>query len=966
MDVNASELKVEVEGYLDTMLSDPGGLCSFSNILNMIKYGVLFGVPCYLCYRIVSTCSRPVGRVVFSYYIEFLKKNCRQPRLTATTLRSIFGSLGLVQPRVPTIHYHPESAANRNASTDFISRYSANLGCDAYFMQKSAADERNGRHGSRAFFWHKDVSATASSFNPGTNDVLGIVDTDMYLDMPELLAKHPRTYVISTFQPEQVSYAGAEYSFTFNNDGQCVYRISGGAVFNHWVWNYGTDVLMTSTRIWCGLATKTTIYNVDRKRSSNNHQLILLTPIKTLIFVLYDFSSWLGGSTLRRLNPVVETIGGSFLRLYLQQKDGLFVSTGKPGEYNCATIPVAQDDTIKATVRVSKVDLCLAQVKAITDDSTAVKSTILTEFHRNNGPSPNEYVYPISECVYRYQYDPESYDPDAKPSMIPFMHPIIADAFAPDKCRSNDLAAVHGRVLSVKPPDNIVMTPSLLKYQAEFLEFLIPTPHQLHPVSIEEVFARQNRPAQRNILEQAVNYPNDIDERKVQTFQKSEIYDKPADPRIITTIPGKNKLTYSQFVYAFTTILRDTKWYAFGKTPAEVACRVAEICKVASEITATDLSRFDGRVSIILRELERKAMLRAFHEDYTQEILEIMATQKDRRAVTKFFVAYLTYLARLSGSAETADFNSLDNAFMAYAAKRETRRNGVYLTPLEAWNELGVYGGDDGITPDVDPQVYTRICASVGQLLELAVFKRGSPGVNFLARYFSPLVWFGDSNSMCDVKRQLSKLHASITLPPNISSLDKLGQKLTGFSFTDLNTPIIGDLVRTFKIAHPTFVNKNFGVGELRTLPNYASLYPINVQYPNVYGDWMEDIVRVTIPGFDRGLFNSWLSGVAANNRSILVPPICVDLPSVLPTVSKPVVINGDIISPPKLANQIPTVLDTKEKVCRIFQTTGKCKFGDKCKFSHLPPSVVSPCRDFRAGKCTYGVRCKHSHTTTA
>jgi len=260
--VNAQELNVEVEGCSVTILSDPGGFYSFLNFQNLFEYGVPFVISCYLSYRMVSTCHRPVGRVVFSYYIEFLKRNCKQPRLNASTLRSIFGSLGLVQPRIPTNHYHPESAGYRNASTDFISRYSANLGCDAYFMQKSAADERNGRHGSRAFFWHKDVSATASSFNPGTNDVLGIVDTDMYLDMPDLLAKHPRTYVISTFQPELVSYAGSEYSYTFNADGQCVYRISGGAVFNHWVWNYGTDVLMTSTNlVWFGYEN----YHIQRR-----------------------------------------------------------------------------------------------------------------------------------------------------------------------------------------------------------------------------------------------------------------------------------------------------------------------------------------------------------------------------------------------------------------------------------------------------------------------------------------------------------------------------------------------------------------------------------------------------------------------------------------------------------------------------------------------------------------------------
>jgi hypothetical protein len=62
---------------------------------------------------------------------------------------------------------------------------------------------------------------------------------------------------------------------------------------------------------------------------------------------------------------------------------------------------------------------------------------------------------------------------------------------------------------------------------------------------------------------------------------------------------------------------------------------------------------------------------------------------------------------------------------------------------------------------------------------------------------------------------------------------------------------------------------------------------------------------------------------------------------------------------------------------CRSFDATGSCKFGDKCRFSHLgtddpglPEGVESvrtrkrnaPCFAFQSGKCQYGKNCRYKH----
>lgn len=56
-----------------------------------------------------------------------------------------------------------------------------------------------------------------------------------------------------------------------------------------------------------------------------------------------------------------------------------------------------------------------------------------------------------------------------------------------------------------------------------------------------------------------------------------------------------------------------------------------------------------------------------------------------------------------------------------------------------------------------------------------------------------------------------------------------------------------------------------------------------------------------------------------------------------------------------------------RKALCHQFQTSGKCQWGDKCKFSHestvVPPTL--PCYAFAKGKCTYGDKCKYSHAPT-
>lgn len=398
----------------------------------------------------------------------------------------------------------------------------------------------------------------------------------------------------------------------------------------------------------------------------------------------------------------------------------------------------------------------------------------------------------------------------------------------------------------------------------------------------------------------------------IECFMKAETYQDVKDPRNISTIPANTKLNYSSYLYSFVdNVLNSQSWYAFSKTPREIALRVAEIASSANFIDNTDLSRFDGRVSKKMRMLEHIIMMRWIRSEHKTDLIRLKESQQNQRARTKFGIKFDTKFSRLSGSPETAAFNTVDNAFMAYKALRNTRVDGVFIGPEAAWSKLGIYGGDDGLTADVEPETYVRACASVGQKLDVNVTKRGELGVTFLSRIFSPAVWYGDPSSMCDLRRQLAKLHVTTNLPPDVSPITKLREKLSGFFLTDKNTPILGEYSQVVVHYHGTYC------GVSHNIANYFSSYPEHEQFPNENTlDWMDEVVKRDLPKFDMSLFHSWLSTARENPYVLLSPPMCEPPPVEPLVVKRPVVVDDVPVYPIGACKHV---------------TDNKCPFGEKC-----------------------------------
>jgi len=808
-----------------------------------------------------------------------------RPDVNSTFMRSSFADteLGKLRPREG--HDHGRSAADRSLVSLFIDRYALSVGLTPYFVQCSNADLRKQRAGCRVAFWAKDCQVPVAQFQLPERSLLAFIDVDQYVDMPYLLTKLFRPTVVFTFQPDSVAKIAAEYNYTFNADNQVTYRVSGGAVYTHLVWNYSVDNIFTCTTVM-GIPIRVAIFLIDRRETSPDHQMILLTPIKRWTGLIASIPRLvLTGTTLNRLNVAC----GSFTRLLISKKDGLYVSTGRPGEHATANISKAVDETISTIARTSKYPLNMAQTQSMAEGRKE-DAALLLAYHQAKATSQPDVVFPVCDGVRRYQFDPENHDPNYKPGMTAFMSPIIHGAFVPDNCKSSEEVAVLERVVKTQPP-LLPISPFLAKCMKEFVEFLIPTPQQLDPVDEDYLYNKQARPTQRRILDTRAGLEPD---RTVKSFLKKEPYGDVKAPRIISTINGVDKASYSQYMYAYVdNILKHQKWYAFGKSPAEIAERVAEICQEAvNHVVNSDYSKYDGHGSNVMREFERIKLMRAFRAEHHAQLADLHSAQFNRRGYTPHEIAYDTGYSRLSGSPETSPSNTDFNAFISYVEARISN-----LSPLEAWNSLGIFGGDDGLGKDVDPLSFQRAAKMVGQVVTVEPILRGSIGVKFLARIYSPFVWMGDVNSCCDIKRQAAKLHVTPHLPTNVTPLMKLLEKCRCLYLTDQHTPILGAFAERAVFLYNSEIEPSEETARIRT---WGSMYPKEKQYPNLPADWMMDYCESVLPGANFERFMEWLRKTTGLEE-LLQPPLLLE--PALPTSDIPVVVDGDIVGDqPKLA----------------------------------------------------------------
>jgi hypothetical protein len=906
-----------------------------------------------------------------------------QPNIAVHNLRTAFRSTEL-----PAIfgsdrsHTHPKSAAWRSSCLSVANLFCHRVGLKPYSYQASTTDVRDGIRGSRTYWWAKDVTTVPLDDPVLKNDLVVMVDVDYYVELTEFLCHTDQPLLLYSFQPKAVSEAKGEFVFTFEND-KVLYSVSGGACYNHQVWNYSVDVFTVSY----GLTTKSFI--VERKKANDHHEYILLVPMGKWRGIGSLFARLLGSDSLERLS----ISHGAFNVMDVHTGDGMIRSVGRQGTYNCATIPTKSFDAIESVVRNSSIKVGNAVMQSWVDNDKHAATVLVDYFNSRPISIKFPVVYTPAQGIKRYQFVDESgYDADSASLMVPFMSPVLPTTYVPDKCLSNEKQAVNARVIAPqKDSVDLCKQPSkfLIQCMTEYIECIVPIKHEGIPCDVEDVYARQSKPSQQTILVRAENVGPDEQVKSLETFLKAEPYEKPSDPRIITQFGGVSKRDYACFMYPFSDHTTKTcKWYAFGKSPLEIAYGVTEICENAkSSVNCADSVRQDGHVSKLGRDLELGLLVAYFRPEYLEKVTNLQNSQFNRRAVTKMGFKYEYSYQRGSGSGETAVMNSHETKFQDFYARRK-----LGYSVRDSYDAKGMFGGDDSVAADMPAKSLESASAEIGQRVESNIFMKGSFGVNFLSRFYGAEVWNGDASSTCDLPRALSKLHVTPHLG-NVTPLAKLQQKLMGLQQTDSNSPVIDKIitaairVRVLDLVKVPAIDSR--------IVSWWALYDKEENWPNLIDDQSIYFDKM-LPRVNTEQLYKYLDDVKTPEELLTMPSILAleEVATILPkatavvgdelhvvtegnTPLKPVTVPEPSapeipISPSspsdaqkaketaefdKQASIIKLAGQATDKVCWDY-FDGKCSFGKKCTLRH-----AKVCKDFVAGKCDRKLgHCKFEH----
>jgi hypothetical protein len=861
---------------------------------------IVAGAPCCLSWKKMKLDMR---RALSS----IMEKASRRPEISSDVVRDAFSSTVFVAPKPVKGHTHPDAAAIRTAATLHARKIAAAAGGRLYSREMSKSDQRHGIAGNRQWFWAKDVNADNRNEKIGKTDILWYCDVDYYEDMPWLLSNNDHPVLIYTVVPEDACSTTDNTTFMFNEQGELVTFVSGGGKYQHRLWDYGMDSTMATRRVWFGMfPTKCVAYAVERLQVAYSRQLILLSPIRLFNPVGAFLAKYLlEGRDLTRFDPVVKGSYGFlsakqpdvFIRFRVPRPLGCYITTGIANTHVCCTIEADTDSAVQVTSKLGAADIVIPTTASWLGTDNRRAAAVLTAYCRqvaNGTKIPT--VYPVSEAVRTYDYNVQEYHSSDRAKLVAFMSPLVHGAFTPVFNKRSEERCIEGRVNKLKKPEpkpNAFVDRCMI----EFAELVVGDV-LLHPVDVEHVASKQTRPQQKLSLKKAA-VAGPFQKRILKCFLKAEAYPGIKDPRNISTYNDSDKLLMSQFALALSQHCKKFEWYAPGKTPLEIAHRVADICRESRFVNVSDYHRMDGTITAVLRRVDKLVFIKAFgdHRDVVNELL------KRNSGNVGFLPEGTTFeqgTSHGSGCPATSVSQTLRAAFAAYLGYRHTRSpTGDYYTPDGAFAKLGIHLGDDGLDPDLPTDAHEWAATRVGLVLEAATIDRGEPGVTFLARYYTPNVWYGDPNSMCDVRRQLSKFHTTVRLPANVSAQEKLLEKSSGFVATDGNTPVIGQFCkRVVDFAGWTRYTDH-------GIQPWWSKFDQSVQFPNENHDgWMDAEFERLFPEFERNVFNRWLSGTA-NLTALLAAPLCVEIEPATP-ISLPVVVDGDVL-PPLLDDNVET-----------------------------------------------------------
>lgn len=743
---------------------------------------------------------------------------------------------------------HAESAYMRQNASNAILHAINQVGRTPYNISMS---NRDAGDGNRHFHWMKDLCIKYKDVPKSKNSYNVLIDVDYYVDMHELLLEG-RPCALYTFVPSAPGDVRNDYSYTFITPTEVKFTPSNAESYKHQLWDWSKDTIHVSDGL------RTVVYDVRRVRVEVNHQIVMLEPT-------YEGPSFLvnhlKGEELARFGLELEE-GNSVVAMEIAGKGEVTYALGAIGAYAHVTIPAKDFGLIRMnTCENVTVQRILSQVKEMSKEEGQLVASLLAKLNKER-PLISRITIPP---MYEYRTQPiETH----KPMMHPLGNPIAYPAYAPESSTSNQERSRNERI------DKLKHAVELTDERVKFLEeapLKLYGDSRLHPVSIEEVRERQNRPSQRSILDQAEKLDNCSGPQK--GFLKAEAYSADKDPRSIGTVHPDHKYEWSQFTYAMQAELKTHGWYGFKK-PIEVAERMGHIIGASKILSDIDAHRYDGQQNNYSFEHETRDYYVAFPEEYHDKLREIIPRNVNARGIytpvlDEQIVRAEQGFTRSSGNPNTSNGNTANGAKALIAS---CINEGLSLEKAIAYIEdRALIAGDDMFIGDVPEE-------SIRKGFEMMGFERGlkvnmydytSSSMKYLARHWD-LSGLGKGQhipqSMCDLKRQLPKFFMTTTKLTDEQRKIRLIEKAMSFNLTDGNTPIIGPLCKKI-------LELGNGIVSEPSWTTWWGQYSVDEQFPNLNtAHWMDDVIAEEYPEFNIKAFTDWLESCTSLEQIMACP----------------------------------------------------------------------------------------------
>lgn len=785
---------------------------------------------------------------VFVYYIlRIIKPSVavKMPPIN-TELRQQFRRITMLPlETIHDSHSHPKAAAARNQADQTINRFiTLEVGHEPYSVQASGRDDRLGISGSRILYFPGDRALGPKSDPLLNNHIIKMINVDYYINWEDYLWM-AKPIIMYTFTPIDPTGADPDYSWTVNTKNEIEMRVEGSTSkpYVHQLWDYTVDYFYS---VHSGVRID---WHVESIKTSTNWSIVALFPASYSVCCPNANRSGQhcycrNYHTLKRRQFVYKATcfdGKSrdvLMSTTVGEHASLFISLpGSQGPGTSLRIPMEEVVILQARARMA---VALGEVLKLSDLPQILSKHFGEELRKAQGliytcfpldielsdyittraPAGTkryelQTVRTIESKVAYGKLDTGQLLDTSKTAGTQICPPVIKNqSWYPERSTANDLWTVEGRITSIRNTQER-FTSKYEGYAQEFATFLVPMPHIYAPKDLSSVITSIKRKVQRDrllkVIPDIVAYldggvkQNRTQNTFVDSMQKAESYDDPSKPpRNISTMPVEFYAVYAVFIYMVAEQLKKTDWYAFGRHPNDVADMIHRKAKDAKVIVESDLSRFDGRHSTALYELELAIYLRMFHPVFHKLIRDLHYRMRSAKGRTSHGVHYDLGGSRPSGAPDTSAANSIDGGYIGYCAQRQAGK-----TPLEAWKALGIYGGDDALHFDVPPEALQTVCDDLLLVIKSTARSALDP-CSFLARYYiCPAL---HPYHIADVARQLRKFHTH----PDKSSINDVGttlvNKMRGVMVMDPNTPVLSILAATVYRLYPVEANQPIDV----------------------------------------------------------------------------------------------------------------------------------------------------------